>query len=179
MLRERADDLLWSDKEILRRLRRLLMAKGRLSEGLILKARGMPCPNTLHRHFGSFRQIYEAVGYHLAEEDIFRTEQCERSMRLRRALVSRIGACFLVMSWLHTSRRDLDPYSELTIVSWFQFCCAAYEKWCNATLGNPTESCGAGVRHVGLQDESPSQPYHRLLSIPAYGNVSVPPLLQE
>ena len=94
MLRERADDLLWSDKEILTRLRRLLMAKGRLSEGLILKARGMPCPNTLHRHFGSFRQVYEAVGYHLAEEDIFRTEQCERSMRLRRALVSRIRGLF-------------------------------------------------------------------------------------
>jgi DNA invertase Pin-like site-specific DNA recombinase len=40
-------DRLWSDQELLNKLKRLLAAKGRLSEKLILKARGMPSTCTL------------------------------------------------------------------------------------------------------------------------------------
>jgi len=87
-------DFLWSDKEILSRLRRLLKAKGRLTETLIKKARGMPSTNTLHNHFGSYRQMYEMVGYHLPAEDMFKSEQLERTMGLRRRLVVQIKEMF-------------------------------------------------------------------------------------
>ncbi len=87
-------DLLWSDVEILQRVRRLLKTKGRLSETLLLKARGMPATATIHKHFGTYRQLYERVGYHLRTEDIFKGDQCERSLILRRALVNRITELF-------------------------------------------------------------------------------------
>ena len=87
-------DRQWSDREILRKLKRLLAAKGRLSETIILKARGMPAINTLYRHFGSYRQIYALVDYHPPVEDIFKTEQTERSMILRRKLVNQIRSLF-------------------------------------------------------------------------------------
>jgi DNA invertase Pin-like site-specific DNA recombinase len=84
----------WSDRELLRKLRRLLAAKGRLSETIILKARGMPAINTLYRHFGSYRQIYARVNYHPPVEDIFKSEQAEHSMALRRELVNQITSLF-------------------------------------------------------------------------------------
>jgi len=87
-------DRQWSDGEILRKLKRLLASKGRLSETIILKARGMPAIGTLHRHFGSYRQMYSLIDYHPPVEDIFKTEQSERSMLLRRELVNRIITLF-------------------------------------------------------------------------------------
>ena len=90
----RIADRQWSDGEILKKLKRLLAAKGRLSESIILKARGMPAIDTLHRHFGSYRQMYALIDYHLPVEDIFKTEQTERSMLLRRELINRIRALF-------------------------------------------------------------------------------------
>jgi hypothetical protein len=90
----RKADLTWSDEEILQRVRRLLKSKGRLSETLLLKARGMPATATILNHFGTYRQLYERVGYHLEAEDIFRGEQCERSLHLRRAIVNKITELF-------------------------------------------------------------------------------------
>ena len=87
-------DSFWSDQEIIQKLRRLLAAKGRLSETLILAARGMPSVTTLKSHFGSTRKAYEAIGYHPSDEDIYKTEQGERSLRLRRTLVARIKEMF-------------------------------------------------------------------------------------
>jgi DNA invertase Pin-like site-specific DNA recombinase len=87
-------DRRWTDTEILRKLRRLLAAKGRLSEGIILKARGMPSTSTLLNHFGTYRKMYALMGYHPAAEDVFKTEQTERSMCLRRELVHRIRTLF-------------------------------------------------------------------------------------
>jgi DNA invertase Pin-like site-specific DNA recombinase len=92
--RPKKQDCWWSDDEMLKRVRRLLKTKGRLSETLLMKARGMPSVNTLHRHFGSYRQLYEKVGYHLDAEDISKGEQCERSITLRRQLVSAIQDLF-------------------------------------------------------------------------------------
>jgi DNA invertase Pin-like site-specific DNA recombinase len=103
-------DRQWSDGELLRKLKRLLAAKGRLSESIILKARGMPAIDTLYRHFGSYRQIYARVGYHPAPEDTFKTEQAERSMRLRRELVNRITTLFpqnVAVTHLPTKTRSL------------------------------------------------------------------------
>jgi DNA invertase Pin-like site-specific DNA recombinase len=84
----------WSDEEILKRIRRLLKAKGRLSETLLRNARGMPSTVTLHNHFGTYRQLYEAVGYHIGAEDIHNGAQSERSMKLRQSLVSAIKELF-------------------------------------------------------------------------------------
>jgi hypothetical protein len=91
----RQADRCWTDNEILNRLKRLLKAKGRLSERLILKARGMPSTSTMHEHFGSFRQIYELVGYDLPAEDVFKgCERMERTLRFRRNLVRQILELF-------------------------------------------------------------------------------------
>jgi DNA invertase Pin-like site-specific DNA recombinase len=87
-------DYRWTDEQILKRARQLIKTKGRISEMLILKARNMPSPFTIHKHFGSYRQFYELLGYHLEEQDYYRGEQCERSLRLRRKLVSRIKDLF-------------------------------------------------------------------------------------
>jgi DNA invertase Pin-like site-specific DNA recombinase len=87
-------DLQWSDDQILQRVRRLLRSKGRLSETLLLNARGMPSTSTIHNHFGSYRQLYQKVGFHLEAEDIFKGEQCDRSLRLRRSLVDKIVKLF-------------------------------------------------------------------------------------
>jgi DNA invertase Pin-like site-specific DNA recombinase len=80
----------WSDEEIIKRIRRLLKTKGRLSETLLQKARGMPCTVTLHNHFGTYRKIYEKVGYSIGAEDIHNGAQSERSMKLRQNLVNAI-----------------------------------------------------------------------------------------
>lgn len=90
----RRADALWSDKEILKRLRRLFTTHGWLSEGLILKSRGMPAANTLHRHFGTYRDMYELIGYDAPDEDLFGNKQAEDSMQLRRRLVRRIKRMF-------------------------------------------------------------------------------------
>lgn len=87
-------DYRWTDEQILKRARRLIKSKGRISENLILKARNMPMPSTIHRHFGSYRQFYELLGYHLEKRDFYRGEQGERSLRLRRELVSKIKELF-------------------------------------------------------------------------------------
>src|SRR5579864_4336781 len=72
----------------------LLIRKGRLSETLLMKARGMPSTTTLRAHFGTFRKLYEMVGYHLDTEDILKREQCKRSLKLRRKVVSKIKEMF-------------------------------------------------------------------------------------
>jgi DNA invertase Pin-like site-specific DNA recombinase len=87
-------DFSWSDEEILQRVRRLLKAKGRLSETLLMKARGMPGTTTIHKHFGTYRQLYEKVGYYLADEDIFKGQHCELALKLRRKLVNKIAELF-------------------------------------------------------------------------------------
>jgi DNA invertase Pin-like site-specific DNA recombinase len=87
-------DRQWSDAQLIRRLKRLLKAKGRLSETIILNARGMPAINTLYRHFGSYRKIYALIDYHPPIEDIFKNEAAERSMILRRELINQIRSLF-------------------------------------------------------------------------------------
>jgi len=92
--RPQKSDSLWSDEEILKKLRRLLASKGYLSESLILRTPGMPAIDTLRRHFGTYRQLYKAVGYQLPPYDLYRGELSEPSMRLRRKLVKKIGEMF-------------------------------------------------------------------------------------
>ena len=111
-------DMMWTDKEILSRLKRLLKAKGRLSESLIRGAGGMPSTSTLHRRFGSYKQIYEKVGYHFSDEDIFRGEQAERTIRLRRKIVHKITELFpgkIVASHLPKRSRSILQLNGVTI----------------------------------------------------------------
>jgi len=102
----------WSDEEILTKLRRLLTSKGYLSESLILRTSGMPATNTLHSHFGTYRQLYEAFGYQLPPHDLYHGEHAEPSMRLRRKLVKQLGEMFpkhvSVTSLPHSSRSILE-----------------------------------------------------------------------
>ena len=90
----RQSDRSWSDREMLNRLRSLLASKGRLSETLIRKARGMPASSTLHNHFGSYRQMYEMIGYRPPHADIFKGAEAECTLRLRRDIVQRITEMF-------------------------------------------------------------------------------------
>ena len=87
-------DYWWTEEEMLRRIRRLLKREGRLTEALIMNARGMPSTTTIHNHFGPYRKLYEMVNYHLGTEDIFRGDQSTRSLKLRRSIVEKISELF-------------------------------------------------------------------------------------
>ena len=90
----RRSDLAWPTEKILKRLRRLLAAKGRLSETLILRAQNAPTATTLRNRFANYRDAYRAAGYCLPEQDSFGNSDAEGSMRLRRQLVSRLKDMF-------------------------------------------------------------------------------------
>ena len=87
-------DSRWPDEKILKRVRRLLQAKGSLSEGVLMRARGMPCMATIHKHFGTFRQLYERIGYDLDPRYVFRSDQLQRSKNLRKLLVGELKKLF-------------------------------------------------------------------------------------
>jgi DNA invertase Pin-like site-specific DNA recombinase len=113
-------DTLWTDEEILGKLKRLFKAKGRLSEGMIMKSSGMPSIYTLHRHLGSYRQIYKKVGYEFLAEDMFKGEQSERSLRLRRKIVRQITELFpgkVVVSHLPHRFRSILKLNDGTVVA--------------------------------------------------------------
>ena len=84
----------WSPEKILQRVRRLLKAKGRLSETLLLKAHGMPSQQTIHHYFGTYRELYEKIGYQLEPKLVFMVEQSQRSACLRRALGDELKTLF-------------------------------------------------------------------------------------
>ena len=65
---------LWMRKEILNRSKRLLKAKRRLSERLILKTSGMPSIETLHSHLGPYEQNYEMVRYNFSRRSTLHPE---------------------------------------------------------------------------------------------------------
>jgi DNA invertase Pin-like site-specific DNA recombinase len=113
-------DRTWTDEEILGKLKRLFKAKGRLSERMIMKSSGMPAIYTIHRHLGSYRQIYKKVGYEFLEEDMFKGEQSERSLRLHRKIVRHITDLFpgkVVASHLPHRFRSILLLNDGTIVS--------------------------------------------------------------
>jgi DNA invertase Pin-like site-specific DNA recombinase len=91
---QRMRDARWPDEKILKRIRRLLKSKGRLSESLLLKARGMPSTATIHKHFGSYRRLYEKLGYDLDARHVFRSDQLQRSKHLRKSLGDELRKLF-------------------------------------------------------------------------------------
>ncbi|MBI3475225.1 MAG: recombinase family protein [Acidobacteria bacterium] len=97
-------DSRWPDEKILKRIRRLLKSKGTLSETLILKARGMPSTQTIHKHFGTYRQLYEKLGYELDARYVFKSDQQQRTKKLRYSLINDLKTQFpdhvaVALSW--------------------------------------------------------------------------------
>jgi DNA invertase Pin-like site-specific DNA recombinase len=90
----RREDRVWSNGELKRKLSQLLAANGRLSESIILNARGMCSTSTLKRRLGGYREIYETVGYRPLFRDFYKGPRAEASMRLRRELVECISTMF-------------------------------------------------------------------------------------
>lgn len=84
----------WSKPEMLRRLRRLLKSKGRISETLMKRARGMPSTVSIQKHFGTYRGLYDKLGYRLGQEFIHRCAQAERSLNLRKDVAASISRLF-------------------------------------------------------------------------------------
>ena len=78
---------------MLRRVRRLLKSKGKLSESLFEKARNMPSLTTLRKRFGGLQRLYTLVGYE-PEGDAVRRNRLENSARFRRGLFEQIKALF-------------------------------------------------------------------------------------
>ena len=87
-------DRRWSDEKILKRIGRLLKTKGTLSESLLLKARGMPCMATIHRRFGTYRQLYERLGYDLDARYVRMSDRMLRAKELRRSLEVELKTLF-------------------------------------------------------------------------------------
>ena len=91
---QRVRDSHWSDEKILKRIRRLLKAKGRLSEKLFQNARGMPSTGTIHKYFGTYQHLYERIGYSLEAHYVERTDRLLHSNLLRRALGNELEKLF-------------------------------------------------------------------------------------
>ena len=83
-----------SDKELLERLGRLLVAKGRLTENIIDKARTVASYSTYRHRFGSIRRAYELVGYQTLQGVFERCDNRKGTQRLRDELLDRIKAMF-------------------------------------------------------------------------------------
>jgi len=92
--RPKRSDQWWSDKEMLRCIRRVLKAKGRLSETLLQQARGMPALSTIKRRLGNCHQFYDRVGYHPDTVDCINNAYSEATLKLRRKIVSSIQRMF-------------------------------------------------------------------------------------
>jgi DNA invertase Pin-like site-specific DNA recombinase len=84
----------WTKQKILKKVGDLLRSRGRISEDIIRAVRGMPAPSTICQQFGSYKKLYEVLGYHQDITDFLKAGQFERSMRLRRKLVHKIRELF-------------------------------------------------------------------------------------
>jgi hypothetical protein len=95
----------WSAEKVLKRMRRLLKTKGRLSEQLILHAEGAPSLGTIRKYFGTQKHLYEVLNYEPEVFHVYRVGQARRSTRLRRALCDQLTALFPDNVEIFLSRR--------------------------------------------------------------------------
>jgi hypothetical protein len=84
----------WSDDELLRKLRLLFIRRGRLSERLIARSKGMPGVATYYNRLGTFDRIYKLVGYRPPASQFKRSITRRRTHRLRETLFARIETLF-------------------------------------------------------------------------------------
>jgi hypothetical protein len=57
-------------------------------------ARGVPSTVSIQKHFGSYRQLYDKLGYRLGDEFIHKCAQSERSLKLRKDVAISISRLF-------------------------------------------------------------------------------------
>jgi hypothetical protein len=84
----------WTDEEIIKCLKRLLAAKGKLSEAIIQRARGTPSISTIHRRLGSTAQVYKTVGFEYDPYHVMTGEQTGHSNHLRGTIAKRLMDMF-------------------------------------------------------------------------------------
>jgi DNA invertase Pin-like site-specific DNA recombinase len=109
-----------SNRAILKRARRLLKINGYLSWRVLKTAGGTPSLTTIRRRFGSYRGLYQKVGYQLSTFQETRSNRLKRSICLRRELVERITALFpdnVVISRLSSGQRSMLLVDGQCIVS--------------------------------------------------------------
>jgi DNA invertase Pin-like site-specific DNA recombinase len=95
----------WSAEKVLKRIRRLLTTKGRLSGEIILNAQGAPSLGTIRSYFGTQRHLYEALNYNPEPFHVYRVDQAQRSLGLRRMLCDQLTALFPGNVEIFVSRR--------------------------------------------------------------------------
>jgi hypothetical protein len=83
-----------SDKELLKGLKRLLAAKGRLTQNLIIESRNLASTTTYYNHFGTLRRIYELIGYQPDPSAFVRIDHRTRTLCLREEIVGTLKAMF-------------------------------------------------------------------------------------
>jgi DNA invertase Pin-like site-specific DNA recombinase len=87
--------LVLSNRAILKKVRRLLRATGRLGWTILHNAHCTPpLTNFIIRRFGSYGALYKKVGYQLPSHLEFKKEQLVRSIRLRREIIERVKNLF-------------------------------------------------------------------------------------
>ena len=92
--RLRKDSNRWSDKELLEKLKRLLVRKGEVSVKLIETTPGMASSTTYYQHFGNLRHLYSLIGYSGLPRAFDRSDRRKRTQGLRDDLIGRILALF-------------------------------------------------------------------------------------
>jgi DNA invertase Pin-like site-specific DNA recombinase len=91
---QRIRDSHWSADKILKRIRRLLKVKGRLSEQIISDAQGAPSVSSIRHYFGTCWHMYEVLDYQPESFHVHRVDQARRSACLRRALCDQLTSLF-------------------------------------------------------------------------------------
>ena len=112
--------LLSPDRVILTKVRRLLRAKGRLSEAILQSAPGLPSLSSIRRMFGSYRRLYQKVGYQLSPLQELTSDRLNNSIRLRSELIEIIRTIFpnnVAILRLPDRRRSVLLIDEQFIVS--------------------------------------------------------------
>jgi DNA invertase Pin-like site-specific DNA recombinase len=102
--------LLSPNRVFFKKVRRLLKAKGRLSGAILQHAPGLPSLSSIRRMFGSYRELYQKIGYQLSLFQELRSDRLNNSIRLRRELIEMIRALFpdnVVISRLPDRRRSV------------------------------------------------------------------------
>jgi hypothetical protein len=108
------------NRVILKKIRRLLKTKGRLSQAILQTAPGLPSLSSIRRMFGSYRRLYQKVGYQLSPFQELRSDRLNSSIRLRRELIEMIRTLFpdnIVISRLTDRRRSVLLIDRQFIVS--------------------------------------------------------------
>lgn len=83
-----------SDEELIRRLRKLYLRKGRLSTGIVEAARGVRSKAECIRRWGSILKVYELVGYTPPRSAVSVSEHLGRTRLLREAFIKRLANLF-------------------------------------------------------------------------------------